>query len=355
MATSRLEAGLGFGSAIQPVWPAEPITAVIGVRAQRRRGKQGRRAAGSWLPFGLSAGIDLLAFAAIALGNGRLPSYLAAAGVHLLAVLVATRRHKGLLGARRVLAGSLVLALPFTGIALAVLALATRPRAGLADAILPDSIEPPALGAAGFHKIAEALSPCEELSMPGNPAGGATLAALIRRGDAASVGLLRWLVNASTEMSVPAAMALEELSMRFDDGLASRRLALLRAPSAASALEAGIFIARAMQSGLIDPVMLAVRAAEARLCFSLAKKLAPARAEEEVMLAWGQMEVAAMRPDAALLIAEKLLARPAPGRARLALSELREQALVTLHGRVGRDLGAAPGDGTWAVPARLAA
>jgi len=305
----------------------------------------------SWLPFGLSAGIDLLAFALIAMGDGHLPSYLAAAGVHLVAVHVATRFGHGLHGARRVLAGSLGLALPFTGIALAVLALATRPRAGLADAILPDSVEPPALSAANFHKIAEALSPCEELSMPGNQAGGATLAALTRRGDAASVGLLRWLVNAGTDRSVDAALALEELSMRFDDGLARRRLALVQAPSAASALEGGIFIARAMLSGLIDPVMLGVRAAEARLCFALARKLAPSRADEEVMLAWGQMELAAMRPEAALLIAEKVLARRARGRGRQAFSALRDEALLASHVRFGAVLGA----GTWPVPLRLAA
>ena len=345
-ARSQHEVAIASAQALQslrgaPHWPPQ---------VQALADKEGPAAPVSWIPFGLSAGIDFLALALIAFGGGNLSSYLAAAAAHLVAVHVATRFDGGLLGSRRVLAGSLVFALPFTGIALAALALATRPRASLADAVPVDYIEPPTLDPARFHKIAEALSPCEVLSAPGNQEGGATLAALTRRGDTASVGLLRWLVSASTEMAVDAALALEELSMRFDLGLEGHRLALARAPSAASAMEGGLFIARAMQSGLVDPVMLAARADEARWCFALAKKLEPMGADA-VTLAWGRMEMAAMHPEATLRMVDAVLARPARGRLRPALTELRDEAWAASHRRAGRG----PAVATSGASIRLAA
>jgi hypothetical protein len=151
-------------------------------------------------------------------------------------------------------------------------------------------------------------------------------------------------------MAVDAALALEELSMRFDNGLESRRLVLARSPSAASALESGIFIARAMQSGLVDPVMLAARADEARWCFALARKLEPA-GTDDVALAWGHMEMAAMHPEAALRLVDTALARPTGGRLRPALTELRDAARVASHRPRGRGLAAA----TSGAPANLTA
>ena len=178
----------------------------------------------SWSPLASSAGIDLLAVTLIFTGHGRLSSYCAALALHLAAVFVAVRLGGRIGASRRWLAGALVFALPLVGAGLAAVALVTRPRSGLMAAIPVGYIEPPMLDATCFHKIAEALSPCEVLSAPGNEEGSATLAALTRRGDRESVRLLRWLIIANPNMAVDAALALEELSVRFDSGLESRRV-----------------------------------------------------------------------------------------------------------------------------------
>jgi hypothetical protein len=288
----------------------------------------------AWFPLGLSAGIDLVVLALIVFGDGRLPSYVAAAAVHAVAVGVLVV-DEGLSGARRVLAVSLALALPLSGAVVAALALGTRRRAGLAAAIVVKDEESPTLDAACFKKIAEALSPCEVLTASGSEERWATLAALTRRGDADTVRLLRWLTTASPNTAVDAALALEELAMRFDAGLESRRVELAERPSAASALEVGVFIARAMTSGLVDPVMLGARAREARQCFAMAIGLEPARTGK-VTLAWARMELAAMRPEVALQLVEGALERPGAASHIDALVRLREEIRFALHGSPGR-------------------
>jgi hypothetical protein len=306
-------------------------------------GRQGRReleepvapsARLPWFPLALSAGIDLVVLALLGLGDGRLPSYVAAAAVHAVAVGVLIV-DEGFSGAQRVLAVALALALPLSGVAIAAFALGTRRRAGLAPTTVVDDEESPTLDAACFKKIAEALSPCEVLTASGDEEHWATLAALTRRGDADTVRLLRWLTTASPSTAVDAALALEELAMRFDAGLESRRVELAEGPSAASAFEEGLFIAHAMASGLVDPVMLGGRAREARRCFAMAIELEPARAEE-ITLAWARMEVAAMRPEVALQLVEGALERAGNGSRIDALVGLREEVRFALHGTLGR-------------------
>jgi hypothetical protein len=238
------------------------------------------------------------------------------------------------------------MALPLAGVALAALALGTRRRAGLVAAIAAEPIEAPTLDAASFESIAQALSPCEVLSAPGSAEGWATLAALTRRGDAESVRLLRWLIIASPNMAVDAALALEDLSTRFDAGLERRRFSLAENPSAASALDEGAFITGAMESGLVDPVMLEVRAAEARRCFALARELKPGGGQG-VTQAWARMELAALHPDTALGIVDEALMRAADTQVPVALIALRDEARFASHARVGGAHGGrTPGAGT---------
>jgi hypothetical protein len=284
----------------------------------------------------MSAGIDGLALASIAVGDGRLPSYVAAAAVHLAAVALLAIRN-GLWGGRRILTVSLALALPFSGVAVAAIALRSRRRAPLSTAPSARDEEPPALDPASFKKIAEALAPCEVLSASGDEDRRATLAALTRRGDAGTVRLLRWLTIASPDAAVDAALALEELAMRFEAGLETRRNALAEAPSAARALDAGSFIAGAMASGLVEPMMLEAHAREARQCFALARQLEPAR-DAEVTLAWARMELAAMHPDVALNLVEGALERAGDGGMVRALIDLRGEVQFALHQSPGRYL-----------------
>jgi hypothetical protein len=322
-----------------------PAAAARRIRSLRcLPGGQGRRALEepaaaatglAWFPLGLSAGIDLVVLVLIAFGDGRLLTYGAAAAVHAVAVAVLVVDDE-LSGSRRALAVALALALPLSGVFVAACALGTRRRAGLVGATVVENGESPTLDAACFKTIAEALSPCEVLTALGDEERRATLAALTRRGDAAAVNLLRWLTTESPDMAVDAALALEELTMRFDAGLESRRAELGQTPSAALAFDAGVFIADAMASGLVDPVMLEARAREARQCFALATQLEPTRAEE-VTLAWARMELTAMRPDVALQLVEGALERAGGGRVE-ALVALQEEVRFELHGSLGREI-----------------
>src|SRR4029077_2072035 len=99
---------------------------------------------------------------------------------------------------------------------------------------------------------------------------------------------------------------------------------LAEAPSAAAALDEGTFIAGAMESGLVDPMMLEARAGEARRCFAMARRLGPAGAED-VTLAWARMELAAVHPETALSMLDLALAGPGRARGRDALVELRDE------------------------------
>ena len=281
------------------------------------------------VPFALAAGLDLVAVGSIALGDGRLASYLTALALHALAVLVVVAAD-GLTGSRRLLTAALALALPLSGVALAALALGTRRRAGLLAAIAAEKIDAPTLDAASFENIAQALSPCEVLSAPGSAEGWAMLAALTRRADAESVRLLRWLIVASPNMAVDAALALEDLSIRFDVGLERRRLSLAESPSAASAIDEGAFITGAMESGLVDPVMLGARAAEARRCFALARELEPAGGQG-VTQSWARMELAALCPDTALVMVDEALTRAPDTHLPVALLALRDEARFASH------------------------
>ena len=133
-----------------------------------QEGEDGRAPRVAWVPLGLAACIDLVVLALVALGDGHWPSYLAAAAVHMVAVAVVFSMGDGLGRSRRVLTASLVLALPLSGVAVALIALGTQRRAGLTAAVPDDDVEAPALHAACFQKIAEALSPCEVLWASGN-------------------------------------------------------------------------------------------------------------------------------------------------------------------------------------------
>jgi hypothetical protein len=76
--------------------------------------------------------------------------------------------------------------------------------------------------------------------------------------------------------------------------------------------------------------MLAARATEARRCFALARQLEPAMALE-VTTAWARLELAALRPEAALRLVEYGLAFASDPAVSDALTELRQEARFASH------------------------
>src|SRR5262249_5916556 len=96
-----------------------------------------------------------------------------------------------------------------------------------------------------FGRLAAALPSCEALSAGTGAGRRAGIAALVRRGGAEAVALLRWALGAADpDLAVDAALALEEMTASFDARLATCREALASArPPAAEGVAAGDGIA----------------------------------------------------------------------------------------------------------------
>jgi serine/threonine protein kinase len=103
------------------------------------------------------------------------------------------------------------------------------------------------------------------------------------------------------------------------------RAALAEAPSGEVALEAAHYVARAIDSGLVQPAMIERMAAEARRFLAQAQELAPERSDE-VTARWARLEIAALHPEAALEILDRALPRARQNSARQELAILQEDA-----------------------------
>jgi hypothetical protein len=279
----------------------------------------------------MAAGIDAVALLVLVVGHGRPAAYLVAALLHLGA-MVPLLAVPGLRGSRRWLVLALGLTLPLVGAPVAALALDTVGQSALDVPMPDDDVEEPLLDAANVRQVAQAPTACEALLGAEAEQRRAMLSALSRRGDRSAVALLRWALTCDdAELAVEAALALEEMSTLFEDRLAAVRAELGARPSYEAALDAGRTIAAAMEAGIVDGPLLGQLAGEGRRSFALAVELRP-QAEPEVAPAWARLELAAMRPDAALRVVDQALQQAGTdGEACARLYPLREEALLASH------------------------
>ncbi len=258
----------------------------------------------------LWAGLDALAVVVLYLGGGAATDYALAGAVHLLAVAVVWTSTP-VSPSHRVLLAAVALALPIVGVAVAALVLATPGRGEMAEALIIDPPLAPQLTAADWCRLVDSVPACETLVSANREHRRATLTLLSRRGDAASVGLLRWAVTGrDSDLAIEAALVLEELGAQFDVRAAASRLALDSQPGFDTALAAADTLAEAIHSGLADPSLMAPLTWEARRCYGRAEVFAPERLPE-VAVKWARLELAASRPTLALAVLER--ARAAGG------------------------------------------
>jgi hypothetical protein len=181
-----------------------------------------------------------------------------------------------------------------------------------------------------IRTLVEALPPAEAVMVGGAEERRAILAGLARRADANAVAVMRWALKADpNELGLESALALEDLSIRFERRLDRHRQALAVAPSHAEAMAAGQWIAHGLKVGIIDVVRMRTFAAEARRHFSVARALKP-EALADVALAQAQMELAVLRPDRALDLLDEALARASTTR-HDELRRLRDEAALRSH------------------------
>lgn len=243
------------------------------------------------------------------------PLHLAAAGV----VLVARRGES----TRRLLAAAMTFTLPVLGAAMAVVAVTVRGRGGDELVTGRQPVRRPESGGVVASRVTGGVPVCESLIGDADTRRAA-LAALQRDPDAHAIAALRWsLTQADAEVAIEAALALEELSARYARRAAEACGEADRRPSRAHALAAADEIARPIYNGLAEPALVRALVVKARTYYERAAALDPARATE---LAWdrARLELAVLRPDAALALLEPALAAR-PGDDRL-LALYREAA-----------------------------
>jgi len=103
------------------------------------------------------------------------------------------------------------------------------------------------------------------------------------------------------------------------------RAALLERPSLEAALGAAHHVARAMESGLVQPAMIRVMTTEARQFFAQAEELVSA-GSHEVTAQWARHEITTLHPEEALAMLDGALAHASEGAQRQALIALQEEA-----------------------------
>ena len=218
------------------------------------------------------------------------------------------------------------LALPIVGAVAVILALARVGRRNEDE----DEARDRDGDAQPIRTVGEALPTVEALVVAGSEERRAILWGLGRRADANAVAVLRWARKAdSNELGLESALALEDLSIRFERRLDRHRQALAVAPSHAKAMAAGLWIAHGLKVGIIDVARMRTFAAEARRHFAMARALRP-EALADVALAQAQMELAVLRPDRALDLLDQALARASTTR-HDELRRLRDEAALRSH------------------------
>jgi hypothetical protein len=273
----------------------------------------------------------LLDVAAVGLLLARTSSFgpLAAAGLHL-AALVPIVAWRSLATSERELGAAFTFSIPVAGAPLALLALGTVGRGEVLEAdpeaVVPE-LEP--LRAEELRRLGEALPCCEALLAGSVDERRAIIATLTRRADADAVALLRWALGAADpDLAVEAALALEEMTASFEARMAQLRQETSGVPVADDAQEAAELITDAIEAGIAEPALVPSLAHEARQFFTAATG-DPTRAGE-VAVGRARLELAVLRPDAALVAIDEAVDSVDP-EARNVLLALRDEAVVATH------------------------
>jgi hypothetical protein len=253
---------------------------------------------------------------------------LMAGSLHLAAVLPILL-WRSLARSERVLGAAFTLAIPVAGAPLAAIALGTTGRGEVIEAdpdAEPAEVEP--LRAEELRRLGEALPCCEALLAGGIEVRRAIIATLTRRADADAVALLRWALGAADpDLAVEAALALEEMTASFETRLAQLRKSA--AKKSAEAQEAAELITDAIEAGLAEPALVPTLAHEARDFYAAAAKADPERAGE-LAIGRARLELAVLRPDAALAAIDEAVDR-VDAEAKDVLLALRDEAVLATH------------------------
>jgi hypothetical protein len=222
---------------------------------------------------------------------------------------------------RRALAAALAACVPAIGPIAAVLLEATPSRGGadLLGDLVPSRRRLDAREIA--RRITASLPPCEAILSGDAEARRATIARLVARAGAEDVAILRWARRQEdSDISVEAALALEEIGERFEQRLRAARAAASAGPTAAAHAAIVTVISEGVCSGIVDGVVLPELVAEARRHHLIAVVQDPSLTEH-LAIAIARIELAARQPARALAVLSSVTGAPSPE-----LVELRREA-----------------------------
>jgi hypothetical protein len=280
-------------------------------------------------PWMIAAVLDVVASALI-LRRPVHGAVVLAGGLHLAAVLPILF-WRSLASSERGLGAAFALAIPVAGPPLAAIALGTAGRGEVVEADPEEGaaeVEP--LRAEELRRLGEALPCCEALLAGGIEERRAIIATLTRRADADAVALLRWALGAADpDLAVEAALALEEMTASFEARMAELRKTVAEKPSADAAQDAAELATDAIEAGLAEPALVPSLAHEARQFYATAVAADPARAGE-LAVGRARLELAVLRPDAALAAIDEAVDQVGPD-AKTMLLALRDEAVLATH------------------------
>jgi hypothetical protein len=262
---------------------------------------------------------------------GPLTGPVSAGVLHLMA-LAPILVWPSLTASERVLGATFAFSIPVAGGLLALVALGTEGKGEVLEAD-PDaaSAEVEPLRAEELRRLGEALPCCEALLAGSIDERRAIIATLTRRADADSVALLRWALGAADpELAVEAALALEEMTASFEARMTQLRQALAKKPAADDAQDAAELITDAIEAGIAEPALVPSLAHEARQFFTAAADVADPTRAGEVAVGRARLELAVLRPDAALAAIDEAVDQ-VDTEARNVLLALRDEAVVATH------------------------
>lgn len=240
---------------------------------------------------------------------------------------------------RRGLAVTLSACVPVIGPLAAVWVDAMRGRGGadlLVDLALPQRRLD---GAEIARRLVGSLPPCEAIVSGNVDARRATIARLVDRAGADDIAILRWAHRQpDPEISVEAALALEEIGQRFEQRLRSARAAASANPTPAAHAEVVTAISDGVRTGIVDTILVRKLLVEARRHHLMAIVEDPTLTEK-LAVAMARLELAARRPARALGLLRAL--RDTTSREVLELrreaayaARRFEEAAPALHGKV---------------------
>lgn len=241
-----------------------------------------------------------------------------AIGVQVLAGIVvystASRQRRGL-------ASTLAASVPVIG-PLAAIGLEAVTGGGGADLLVDLApIRRRMDGSEIARRLVASLPPCEAIVSGDVEARRATIGRLVERASADDIAILRWAHRQpDSEVSLEAALALEEIGQRFEQRLRAARVAADTNPTPRAHAEIVCAISDAVRKNIVDTVLVPKLLVEARRHHLVAVVQDPAL-NEKLAIAVARLELAARQPARALGVL-----RTIEGSTSKELIELRREA-----------------------------